>query len=302
MTDANVPAIDAQGLTKDFGAGRGIFDLDLEVHQGEIFGFIGPNGAGKTTTIRLLMDLLRPDRGVATILGRDTRRESLAIKKLIGYLPGELPQFGGLRGREILGLLAAMRGGVDAAHVRALAERFDLDLTRPFRELSHGNKQKILLIQAFMHAPPVLILDEPTLGLDPLLQQEFRLLVRETAKGRATVFLSSHVLSEVEQVCDRIAFITQGHIVRSGSLTELRAMRIHHVEVALGRPVESAVLARIPGVRDVAIEDGHIRCEVHGSIAPLLASLEPNDIQELDSRELSLEELFLAEYGDARRD
>ena len=301
MQAAAIAAIHTSGLTKDFGAERGAFDLDLDVQQGEVFGFIGPNGAGKTTTIRLLMDLLRADRGRAAILGHDTRAESVTVKKLVGYQPGELPQLGGLRGREILGLLAAMRGGVDPRRVRALAERFDLDLNVRYRDLSHGNKQKILLVQAFMHAPPVLILDEPTLGLDPILQQEFRALVRETAKSGATVFLSSHVLSEVEQVCDRIAFIARGRIARSGSLRELRAARVHRVELALGRPTDGATLARVPGVSDVVIEDGHVRCAVRGSIGPLLETLEPNDIQELDSRELTLEELFLAEYADARR-
>ena len=301
VSESAPPAISTSGLTKDFGLGRGVFDLDLRVAQGEVFGFIGPNGAGKTTTIRLLMDLLRADRGSARVFGLDTRAQSLAVKRLVGYLPGELPQLGGLRGREILGLLAAMRGVDCRGRARELAERFALDLDRPYRELSHGNKQKILLLQAFMHAPRLLILDEPTLGLDPLLQQEFRVLLDETVARGATVFLSSHVLSEVEQVCHRIAFITAGRIARAGSLAELRALRIHRVEVALGRPVERSVLARVPGVSDIALEDGHVRCSVQGSIAPLLTSLEPNDIQELDSRELTLEELFLAEYGNAPR-
>ena len=296
-----VPAIQTSGLTKDFGAERGVFGLDLDVQQGEVFGFIGPNGAGKTTTIRLLMDLLRADSGRAAILGHDTRAESLVVKRLVGYQPGELPQFGGLRGREILGLLAAMRGGADRERVRALTERFDLDLGVRYRELSHGNKQKIMLIQAFMHAPPVLILDEPTLGLDPLLQREFRTLVRETAKTGAAIFLSSHVLSEVEQVCDRVALIARGRIARSGSLRELRTIRVHRVEVALSSPADVVALARVPGVSEVSVEDGHVRCAVRGSMAPLLATLGPSDIQELDSRELSLEELFLAEYSDARR-
>jgi ABC-2 type transport system ATP-binding protein len=294
-------AIGATGLTKDFGDGRGVFDLDLSVRAGEIFGFIGPNGAGKTTTIRLLMDLLRPDRGRASILGHDTRDESLLVKRIVGYLPGELPQFGGLRGAEIIGLLASLRGGVDQTRIGALAKRFDLDLHLRYRELSHGNKQKIALVQAFMHEPTVLILDEPTLGLDPLLQHEFRTLLAESVARGATVFLSSHVLSEIEQVCDRIAFITGGRVTRTGSLAELRALRVHHVEMRVSRPADRAALLRVPGVSDVVIEDGLIRCAVHGSFEPLMATVRANGIEELDSRELSLEELFLAEYGDGPR-
>ncbi len=296
-----VPAIATTSLTKDFGSGRGVFDVDLTVYEGEIFGFIGPNGAGKTTTIRLLMDLLRPDRGHALILGHDTRTESLLLKRLIGYLPGELPQFGGLTGAEIVGLFAGMRGGVDRAHASALARRFGLELDRRYRELSHGNKQKVALVQAFMHRPRVLLLDEPTLGLDPLLQQEFRSLLRESVDGGATVFLSSHVLSEVEQVCDRIAFIDRGRVTRIGSLDDLRAVRVHRVAVTVGRKVDALAISRVPGISDVVVEDDRLRCAVRGSFAPLLDALAPADIRELDSRELTLEELFVAEYGDARR-
>jgi ABC-2 type transport system ATP-binding protein len=293
-------SIRAAGLTKDFGAGRGVFDVDLAIRQGEIFGFIGPNGAGKTTTIRLLMDLMRPDRGSAEILGHDTIADSLLLKRVIGYLPGELPQFGGLRVAAILGLFAGIRG-IDTARMVGLAGRFGLELDRRYRDLSHGNKQKVVLVQAFMHDPKVLILDEPTLGLDPLLQQEFRTLLRETIERGATVFLSSHVLSEVEQSCDRIAFIDRGKIGRTGSLDELRAIRVHRVDVTTSRAIDAAAVALIPGVSEVTVEDHKLHCEVRGSFAPLLEALGPEDIREVDSRELSLEELFVAEYGDARR-
>jgi len=299
--DPVTPAIATRGLTKDFGGGRGVFDLDLSAGQGEIFGFIGPNGAGKTTTIRLLMDLLRPDRGTAAILGHDTRAESLSLKRIVGYVPGELPQFGGLTGAEIIGLLAGMRGNVDPARVTALADRFDLELHRRYRDLSHGNKQKVGLVQAFMHQPKILILDEPTLGLDPLLQQEFRTLLRETIDRGASVFLSSHVLSEVEQVCDRIAFINRGRVTRTGSLDELRALRVHRVEVVVDTAVDRTAIARLPGVSDVVVDDRHVRCSVRGSFGPLLAALGSAAVREIDSRELSLEELFIAEYGDGSR-
>ncbi len=206
-------AVECRCLTKDYGQGHGVFDLDLEVRTGEAFGFIGPNGAGKTTTIRLLMDLIRPDRGTVTIFGLDARRDSLAIKRRVGYLPGELPRFPGVTAGHVIGLLAGLRGGVDPARITALAERFELDLGRRFEDLSHGNKQKVGLIQAFMHEPELVILDEPTLGLDPLMQREFRQLVAASVASGATVLLSSHVLAEVELVCQRIGLLRAGRLL-----------------------------------------------------------------------------------------
>ena len=183
-------AVQCRGLTKDYGQGHGLFDLDLAIGRGEVFGFVGPNGAGKTTTIRLLMDLIRPDRGTASILGLDSRHDSRRIKQRVGYLPGELPAFPGVSAGYVVGLLAGLRGGVDPTRIAALAERLDLDLGRRYQSLSHGNKQKVHLVQAFMHAPEVLILDEPTLGLDPLMQREFRAMVAEAAAAGSTVLLS----------------------------------------------------------------------------------------------------------------
>ena len=289
-------AIDARGLTKDFGSGRGVFDVDLAVERGETFGFIGPNGAGKTTTIRLVMDLLRPDRGSARVLGHDTLRESLAVKRLVGYLPGELAQYGSLRAGEIIELLASLRGGVAPERIQALTTRFDLDLDRKYRDLSHGNKQKVGLVQAFMHDPPVLILDEPTLGLDPLIQQEFRALVREVVADGSSVFLSSHVLSEVEQMCSRIAIISNGRVTKTGSLDELRALRVHRVEAVVTGALDPSALARLPGVREVVVDGKRLSCSVRGPIAPLARALADAGVVEIDSSEISLEELFLAEY------
>lgn len=290
-------AVVCAGLTKDYGQGRGVFDLDLEIEQGEILGLVGPNGTGKTTTIRMLMDLIRPDRGSATILGLDSRRDSLAVKRRVGYLPGELPQYPGVTAGYVIGMLAGLRGGVEAGRITALAERLQLDLGRRYEKLSHGNKQKVHIVQAFMHEPDLLILDEPTLGLDPIVQQEFRTMVTEAVAGGTTVVLSSHVLSEVESVCDRIALIRSGHLLRIGSLVELRTVRAHRVEAVVGRPGDAADLARVPGVTDAEVNGELVTCTLHGPVGPLLAWLTTCEVVELDSRELSLEEVFLTEFA-----
>ena len=291
-------AIECRAVTKSYGRDRGVFDLDLEVRRGEVFGFIGPNGAGKTTTIRLLMDLVRADRGTVGVLGLDAHRDSLAVKRRVGYLPGELAQFPGVRAAYVVGLLAGLRGGVKQERITALAKRFDIDLRRKYDELSHGNKQKVALIQAFMHEPELLILDEPTLGLDPLMQREFRTLVRESAIRGATVFLSSHVLSEVEQICDRVALISRGRLVQVGSLTELRAVRAHRVEARFEGELLPDKVNSVPGVTAAAIDDHHLTCTVEGPMAPLLHRLEEAGVVELDSHEMTLEEVFFAHIGE----
>jgi ABC-2 type transport system ATP-binding protein len=222
LREMAVSAIRTSKLSKDYGVGRGLFELDLEVGSQEVFGYLGPNGAGKTTTIRLLMGMIRPTGGAAYVFGLDCRRDSVAVKRRVGYLPGEMPQFGSLRGKEVVAYLGGMRGGTDPKVVRSIAERFDLDLNRRFREYSSGNKRKLGLLLAFMHRPDLLILDEPTSGLDPLNQQELYELLREARAAGATVFLSSHVLSEVEQICDTVGILRAGKLVRVARLQELR--------------------------------------------------------------------------------
>ncbi len=293
------PAIRCTGLTKDFGGGHGLFDLDVSVRRGEVFGLIGPNGAGKTTMIRLLMGLIRPAHGTATLLGLDAQADSLALKRRIGYLPGELPRFPGVTAGYVVGLMAGLRGGVDPDRVTALAERLELDLGQRFENLSHGNKQKVGLVQAFMHEPELLLLDEPTLGLDPLMQREFQRLLTEAADSGATVLLSSHVLTEVEQVCDRMGLIRAGRILRVGSLEELRDVRVHRVEAVVPGGLSSTeltLLGALPGVGEAGADGDLVRCAVHGPITPLLRFLAARDVVELDSRELSLEEVFLSEF------
>lgn len=291
-----VPAVCTEGLTKDFGGGRGVFDLDLAVRRGEIFGFIGPNGAGKTTTIKLLLDLIRADRGRATLLGLDSRRDSVEIKRQVGYVPGELPQYPSMRGAEIIELLARLRGGVDPGAVQETADRLQLDLSHSYEDYSHGNKQKLMLIQAFMHHPDLLILDEPTLGLDPLMQQEFFAMVQERAAAGGTVFLSSHVLSEVQRVSHRVCILGGGRVLRMGPLEELRELRVHRVEALCALPIPISRLSSLPGVEQCEVSDHTLRCNVHGEFAPLLAELNRCRVLELDSEEMSLEEVFLGYY------
>src|SRR6195256_6464211 len=213
--------IQVENLTKSYGSKRGISEVSFEVQEGEVFGFLGPNGAGKTTTIRTLMALLRADSGTATIAGLDCWKRSLEIKRLVGYMPGEPALDPNLTGGQILEYFAHLRGGVDQAYLKQLVERFELDTSRKFRQYSTGNKRKVVLIQAFMHRPRLLILDEPTSGLDPLNQQEFDRLVKEARDDGRTVFLSSHVLSEVEKTCTRVGIIRDGSLVRIGGVAEV---------------------------------------------------------------------------------
>ena len=294
-------AIRAQGLSKDYGRDRGLFDLDLEVAAGEVFGYLGPNGAGKTTTIRLLMALIRPTRGRAEIFGLDCQSQSVEVKRLVGYIPGELPNFGGLRGREVIAYLGAMGGGVDPERVRSVCERLQLDLSRRYREYSSGNKQKLALVLALMHRPKVLILDEPTNGLDPLNQQVFYSLVRKEKEEGATIFLSSHILSEVEHVCDRVGIIRTGKLVNVARLQELHELRLHRVVIDFaGDPPVDRIRA-VSGVDTVEVHDHRVSCVVRGSFEPLLEAVAGARVVNLSSHEPSLEEIFLQYYAGAGR-
>ena len=289
-------AIQTQRLTKDYGGGHGIFDLDLAVSEGEVFGYLGPNGAGKTTTIRLLMGLSHATRGSATIFGLDADRDAVALKRRIGYVPGELPQFGGWRGSEIAAYVAGLRGDLSDAKVEALAKRLDLDLGRKYREYSHGNKQKLALLLAFAPEPALLIVDEPTTGLDPLHQQVFFAMVHEAKARGATSLISSHVLSEVEQVCDRVGIVRDGHLATVGPIDKLTGMKAHHVaiEFAVIPPIDR--LRALPGFEHVTVEGMRVRGLYRGSFEPLLAAISGSPVTSLTSREPSLEEIFLSYY------
>jgi ABC-type multidrug transport system ATPase subunit len=289
--------IETEKLTKSYGPNRGIVDLDLEVDEGEVFGFLGPNGAGKTTTIRTLLDHLRPTSGRARIFGIETTADPVAIHRRTGYLPGEFTLYDRLTGGQTIEYFGNLRGGVDPAYRASLIERLDLDPSRRFKEYSKGNKQKLGLVIAFQHRPELLVLDEPTSGLDPLVQQAFYGLVREAQAEGRTVFLSSHVLSEVERTCDRVAIVRDGRLVRTGRVDTLRDLAHHQVELRFPDGVPTAEFAALPGVSDVVVEDHTLRLRIAGPITPVLQAAAHHELMDFLSREPSLEETFLAEYG-----
>ena len=284
-------------LTKSYGKARGIVDLDLAVQPGEVFGYLGPNGAGKTTTIRTLLDFIRPNAGSATVFGLDTHRESLAIRGRVGYLPGELSLYEGMTGREFLRYMANLRGGVAWTRVEELAGRLAANLTQPIRILSHGNKQKLGLIQAFMHQPELLILDEPTQGLDPLVQHEFYRLIAEARAAGRTVFLSSHVLPEVERTCDRVGIIREGVLVAVEDVASLKAKALRRLEIRFAAPPPLAAFAGLPGVRDLRIESSSLHSQVAGSLDAMIKAAARFEVLDVISTEPSLEEIFLTYYA-----
>jgi ABC-2 type transport system ATP-binding protein len=289
--------IQTERLTKSYGAHRGIIDVDLEVQQGEVFGFLGPNGAGKTTTIRILLDLIRPTSGRALVFGVASTDDPVGIHRRIGYLPGEFGLYDKLTGGETIEYFANLRGGVDPAYVRSLVDRLDLDPSRRFREYSKGNKQKVGLVVALQHRPELLILDEPTSGLDPLIQEAFFDIVREARAEGRTVFLSSHVISEVDRTCDRVAIIREGRLVRIGALDALRDLSHHDVVLRFAMPVAADAFDALPGVSGLAIDGDTIRMRVTGPIGPVVREASRFDLIDVESREPSLEETFLAAYG-----
>jgi ABC-2 type transport system ATP-binding protein len=289
--------IQTEKLTKWYGAHRGIEDVDLVIETGEIFGFLGPNGAGKTTTIRLLLDLIRPTSGRATVFGIDSSADPVAIHRRIGYVPGEFTLYDRLTGGQTLEYFGNLRGGVDRAYQAQLIERIDLDPSRRFKEYSKGNKQKVGLVIALQHRPELLILDEPTAGLDPLVQQTFFEILREVIADGGTTFLSSHILSEIEKSCDRVAIIRDGRLVKVDRVDALRDLAHHQVELRFAGPVPMAEFEGLPGVSDVRADEHVLRLRVFGSMAPVVRAAARHELLDFTSREPSLEETFLAQYG-----
>jgi ABC-2 type transport system ATP-binding protein len=295
MMVADVIAV--EHLTKSYGARRGVVDLTFSVAPGEVFGFLGPNGAGKTTTIRTLLDFIRPTRGRASLFGLDSHRDAVEIHRRVGYLPGEFGLYDQLTALEYLTYLGSLRGGLRRDAIRELAGRFDLDLDTRIRTMSHRNKQKVGLIQAFVHGPELLVLDEPTQGLDPLMQQEFyELLNAARAEGR-TVFLSSHVMPEVERVCDRVGIIREGRLVAVEDIGELKAKQIRVLQLHLAEPVSAGAFEGLPGVRDVETSGDVVRITVAGPMDAVVKRAATFEIVDLESHELTLEEIFLTFYG-----
>jgi ABC-2 type transport system ATP-binding protein len=291
-----VPAIRTVGLSKSFGPTRALIDLNLEVSDGEVVGYLGPNGAGKTTTIRLLLGLLRPTSGRAEIFGMDCEANPIEVHRRVAYVPGEVSLWPSLTGAETLHLLGRVHGRVDTVYRDALIERFELDPSKKVRAYSKGNRQKVSLIAGLMTRADLLLLDEPTSGLDPLMARVFRDCVADAQQRGQTLLLSSHILSEVEAVCDRVAILRAGRLVEVGRLEDMRHLSSLHVEAEMEGSVPD--VTSVPGVRAVQVDGQRIRCQVTGSVEPLLRVLVDAGVRHLVSTEPTLEELFLAHYGD----
>ena len=288
--------ISTTDLTKFYGTHRGISGVSLDINEGEVFGLLGPNGAGKTTCIRIFLDFIRPTSGSATILGMDSRSDSVEIRRNVGYLPGDFITYEKLTAEELLQYFANLRGG-HLRKAKVLAERFDLDLSRKIGELSRGNRQKVGLIQAFMSDPKLLILDEPTTGLDPLLQQEFHTLVLEEVEAGKTLFVSSHVLPEVEVICDRVGIIREGSIVAVEEVATLRKQTVTKIEIEFGQAISKAEFEGVDGVSEVTIKDHQLSCNVTGNVDSLIKLAARYTVVNIQSGHPALEEVFLTYYS-----
>lgn len=298
----DAPAIETEGLTRDYGPVRALDHLSLRVEPGEIFGFLGPNGAGKTTTIRVLLDLIRPNAGRASILGFDCQRASLEVRRRSGYLPGDIHLYEGMTGGRFLDLFASLRPGrVDPAYLRRLVEQLDLDLSKEVRAYSKGNRQKLGLVQALMHQPDLLILDEPTSGLDPLVQHEVWAILEEVAASGRTVFFSSHVLSEVERICHRVGIIRAGRLVTVEEVARLKGRSLHIIEVTFLEPVPEAAFAA-PGVDVVRHDNNTVRLQVRDHLDDVIKTIARYPVIDLHTEQASLEDIFLAYYEEGAQE
>jgi ABC-2 type transport system ATP-binding protein len=290
-------AISTQNLIKTYGRGsRGLAGLDLEVRTGEVYGYLGPNGAGKSTTIRILLDLIRPTSGTVRVLGLDPRADGVGLRRRIGYLAGDFVVDGRQTGRQLLTYLGNLRGGVPPERIAELADRLGLDLDRQIRGLSKGNRQKVGIVQAFMHEPDLLILDEPTSGLDPFLQQEFVHLVQGAKRRGATVFMSSHVMSEVQQTADRVGIIRDGRLITVESVHSLREHAVRSVTLTLAGPVDADEFRRLPGLTDVTVTGSTLRGRLAGHTDDLVKAAARHTVVDLLCEEPDLEEIFFHYY------
>jgi len=291
-------ALSIRGLTKSYGKVEALKGIDLEVKYGEIFGFLGPNGAGKTTTIRCMLDSIRPDGGEMRLLGFDPQSDPIEVQKRTGYLPGEMQFYENLTAERQLRFFNDMRGNsVDWQYIRQLARQLNLDLTQPIKNLSKGNKQKVGVIQALMHRPKLLLLDEPTSGLDPLMQQEVLNLIRETNRQGATVFFSSHIMSEVEQVANRVAIIRSGQIAEVADTSALMHRSLNRLTVRFKRPVEIDCFSQLPGVELLSQANNTVaQFQVAGDMEAFVQFLGQTPVLDLETEHPSLEEIFLSYY------
>ncbi len=294
----SVAAIRVTRLVKHFGSVEAVRGIDLEVRPGEVFGFVGPNGAGKSTTIRCLLDLIRPTSGAVEVLGRNPRRDGVDVRRRIGYVPGELRLPERMSSRQLVASVGRLRDGLDGARVDAIARRLQIDLDRPTRDLSSGNRRKVALLLAFAPKPDLLILDEPTSGLDPLMQHEFLAMVTEARDAGATVFLSSHVLSEVQRAADRVAVLRAGRIVIQGTVDELRGRARQRIEVWFADDVDEAEIRTTPGLVDPVVDGRRLAATLSGPVDPVLAVLARHSVASLVMEEPNLEDAFLDLYGD----
>ena len=290
------PAIETEALTRDYGPVRALDGLDLRVEQGEVFGFLGPNGAGKTTTIRVLLDLIRPTAGRASVMGFDSKRDSMEVRRRTGYLPGDLRLYEGMTGRVYLDFFASLRPGqVDPAYLRRIVDLLDLDLSKHVRAYSKGNRQKLAIVLALMHQPDVLLLDEPTSGLDPLVQHDVWSLLEEAAASGRCVFFSSHVLSEVERICHRVGIIREGRLVAVEEVEKLKGRSVHILEVTFAEPVPEAAFAST-GFDIVRRDDNTVRLHVRDNLDEMIKAISRYPIVDLRTEQTSLEDLFLTYY------
>ena len=289
--------IATDGLHKAYGQTQALRGLDLQVRSGEVFGFLGPNGAGKTTTIRILLDVIRASAGSARVLRLDPRRDGLAVRRRVGYLPGDFVVDGRQSGEELLTYLGNLRGGVPRARIVSLAERLQLDLGPRIRTLSKGNRQKVGLIQAFMHSPELLILDEPTAGLDPFLQQEFAAMTREVVAEGRTVFMSSHVMSEVQKTSDRVGVIRDGVLVAVEDVDSLLDTSARHIEIVFAHHVAREEFAGLDGVSELRVDGPVLRCRFEGRADALVKAAAAHTVLSITSEEPDLEEVFFHRYA-----
>lgn len=292
------PAIETIGLTKKFGDFTAVDDVSLHIERGEIVGFLGPNGAGKSTTIKSILDLIRPTSGRCEVLGMDSRRDAVEIRRHLGFLPADLALYPNLTGHQTIEFLGNLRGGVDWTWVGSLAERFDADLSKKVAEYSSGNRQKIGLIQAFMHRPTVVILDEPIAGLDPLVQLEFHSLMRKYVQQGNTIFLSSHTISEVERVADRVAFIRRGHLIAVERMSELQDKALRRITLEFAQPVPPSIFDEVEGVHEVTATGATITAQYEGTMTPLLQVATAHDVVSISSASVDLDQIFLEFYRD----